>query len=281
MFAYDISLCARCSEAEDKCLICGIGVPCMHGSANAAAGSSVVTSCGGGASVTTEARGIKSVVLPQAVRLPNPEALRPVGPPSTPGSSVEAQPLQQNSAVEEVYQASGRNLVVRRCSSKEAEAVPPALQQAPTPPPPVVYHRPKAGNSSGLKNALSSVPPKVTLAPMPSGVLLVDKPSKADDKQVAPRYCVKHGTTEDRPKKAEIRRAKCIGCLVVRETTYAEFSFCAACSNSKEKCMLCGDEALQAGDYIPPARGTFMTQKLGRTTPYVVREKRVLRAAGS
>jgi len=291
MFAYEIAVCARCSEAEERCLICGTSVPgCgTHGSASAA-GSSVITPCGGGPFVM-EARGLRSVVLPQAARLPPPEALLPVGPPSTPGSSVEAQPHQQNSAVEEVYQAPDRNLVVRRCSSNEVQAhsvrmpqcvrsqnsgevVPPAQQQAPTPPPPVVYRRhPKPVGSAGLvKTSLSSGPPKATLMASGGLELILDKSSKADDTQVAPRYCVKHSTTENR-RKINIRRAKCAGCLVVWDTTYAEFAYCASCTNSEEKCMLCGDEALQAGVYVPPAKGTLMPQKLGRTTPYAVRER--------
>jgi len=203
---------------------------------------------------------------------------------------------QQNSAVEEVFQGLDvtKHAVERRYSSEVVEVsqsrqphrvlrsqtsgeVAPQ-QQAPTPPPPVVYRRHPKSHLNGSANLMSSAMPgkKAAIAPMPSslasGLLLVTG-SKADDNtQVAPRYCSKHSTTENRPK-TNLRRATCLGCSAVRETTYAEFAFCASCTNLQEKCMLCGGYAPEAGDYVPAAKGTIVPPKLGRTTPYAVRER--------
>lgn len=217
-------------------------------------------------------------MLPQGI-LRSPDA-----PPSTPGSSVEcvipvSEPEKQpvvrrcSSSSVEVAQPGGQQRTMR--SQTSGEVVP--QQQAPTPPPPVVYRRhPKMGSHPSLVATTLPGGKKATIAPMASGVLFVTGASKqADEKQVAPRYCPKHSTTENRPK-TNLRRATCHGCNVVLETTYAEFTYCASCTNLREKCMLCGCCAPEVGTYVPPAKGTIMPPKQlgGRLTPYTVRERR-------
>lgn len=56
-----------------------------------------------------------------------------------------------------------------------------------------------------------------------------------------PRYCLRHNTSGKRPK-SKIRLQACRGCQVEFQTSYTEFSFCPACSDTQGRCMICGNQ---------------------------------------
>eukprot|EP00438_Fugacium_kawagutii_P016431 Skav210983 [mRNA] locus=scaffold1730:11347:12840:- [translate_table: standard] len=73
-------------------------------------------------------------------------------------------------------------------------------------------------------------------------------PQAAD---VAPRFCQKHFTSAQREKIDPTMRS-CRQCGINITSTYAAMKFCPPCSNTEERCMICGDFAPVAGNYIPP-----------------------------
>jgi len=69
---------------------------------------------------------------------------------------------------------------------------------------------------------------------------------------VAPRYCTKHGSSEQRVK-VEPRMVECTVCHTKVQTNYEEFTMCPQCSDREQRCMLCGEHAPTAGNYVPAA----------------------------
>ncbi|CAJ1434544.1 unnamed protein product [Effrenium voratum] len=81
-------------------------------------------------------------------------------------------------------------------------------------------------------------------APMPHpGV-----PLPAD---VPPRFCQNHFTSAQREKIDPLMRP-CQKCNAQITSTYAEMTLCPPCSNTEESCMICGDHAPVASNYVPP-----------------------------
>lgn len=69
---------------------------------------------------------------------------------------------------------------------------------------------------------------------------------------VPPRYCRLHSSSEQRPK-VEPRFKECYSCRTKVQTNYADFTLCPPCSEKEHRCMLCGKDAPQAGNYVPAA----------------------------
>jgi len=276
MFAYEIALCAKCSEAEEKCMICA--APCPGTGASGAPAPQVLLPS---MSATKQQR---SVVLSQGLsKSPSTNAVgisyagSSVSTSAT-GGSVEsfseptppALPLARHGSTTALECSGASQKQLSRCSTNGDLGQPPQPQLSQ--PPPVVISRATSKMASQPSlGTLTTLGQKTSqpVLPLASGMLVVNKES--GEERMAPRYCSRHGTTEQRPK-ANPHRATCTGCHTAMETTYAEFTFCAPCTNLREKCMLCGGEALEAGSYVPPAKGTIFT---ARSTPYAVTERPV------
>lgn len=75
-------------------------------------------------------------------------------------------------------------------------------------------------------------------------------PPPAPAAPVPPRYCTRHGTSEQRVK-VEPRMVECGSCRTTVQTNYSEFTLCPGCSDREQRCMLCGCSAPNAGNYMP------------------------------
>lgn len=70
---------------------------------------------------------------------------------------------------------------------------------------------------------------------------------------VPPRYCQNHAQSEQRVKVTNPKFWDCASCGRQVTTNYAAFKLCPPCSEREMRCMICGEQALQAGKYVPPA----------------------------
>merc|ERR1719221_2569512 len=126
------------------------------------------------------------------------------------------------------------------------------------PPPINIVPRDESGTGGTSRNLAASPQPKLhgqsdrTPQGSPQQSSLGSSPPDTAAAQVPPRFCNRHKTSDCRAKVDE-RSAECQGCRVTVQTTYANFSFCAPCSEREESCMICGETAPQRGDYVPPA----------------------------
>ena len=68
---------------------------------------------------------------------------------------------------------------------------------------------------------------------------------------MAPRFCQRHFTSAQREKIDPTMRP-CQKCGTQITSTYASMTLCPPCSNTEESCMICGDHAPVASNYIPP-----------------------------
>lgn len=68
---------------------------------------------------------------------------------------------------------------------------------------------------------------------------------------VAPRFCQRHFTSAQREKIDPLMRP-CQKCGTQITSTYASMTLCPPCSNTEESCMICGDHAPVASNYVPP-----------------------------
>lgn len=68
-----------------------------------------------------------------------------------------------------------------------------------------------------------------------------------------PRYCMRHGKSEMRPKTKEVRSQDCVGCGQSIDTNLAEFQLCAMCCHYEQRCMVCGGAAPDAPGAAMPA----------------------------
>lgn len=89
-------------------------------------------------------------------------------------------------------------------------------------------------------------------------------PPPAPAAPVPPRYCTRHGTSEQRVK-VEPRMVECESCRTTVQTNYSEFTLCPACSDREQRCMLCGCGAPNAGNYVPAT--TVTAQSPSEPTP--------------
>lgn len=88
-------------------------------------------------------------------------------------------------------------------------------------------------------------PPPVSCRPGPLPMPII----------IPPRYCSSHDTSEKRLK-TEPYTAECQCCKMKMQINYADFSFCAICSDKEQKCMICGAHAPNPGiarPLMPPA----------------------------
>ncbi|CAK9027517.1 Uncharacterized protein SCF082_LOCUS17955 [Durusdinium trenchii] len=65
------------------------------------------------------------------------------------------------------------------------------------------------------------------------------------------RFCQRHFTSQQREKIDPVMRP-CQKCGAQITSTYASMTLCPPCSNTEESCMICGDHAPVASNYIPP-----------------------------
>ncbi|CAE7886811.1 unnamed protein product [Symbiodinium microadriaticum] len=70
-------------------------------------------------------------------------------------------------------------------------------------------------------------------------------------RDVPPRFCQNHFTSAQREKIDPCQRP-CERCGTQITSTYAQMTFCPPCSNELERCMICGNGAPVASNYIPP-----------------------------
>ncbi|CAK9093023.1 unnamed protein product [Durusdinium trenchii] len=76
-------------------------------------------------------------------------------------------------------------------------------------------------------------------------------PRAAPPADVPPRFCQRHFTSQQREKIDPVMRP-CQKCGAQITSTYASMTLCPPCSNTEESCMICGDHAPVASNYIPP-----------------------------
>jgi len=100
--------------------------------------------------------------------------------------------------------------------------------------------------------------PQHRLQGMPMQQMKQRGPPPAPAAPVPPRYCSKHGTSEQRVK-IEPRMVECASCHTTVQTNYSEFTLCPACSEREQKCMLCGCSAPNAGNYMPAMTANAQT----------------------
>lgn len=74
---------------------------------------------------------------------------------------------------------------------------------------------------------------------------------EAPPADVAPRFCQKHFTSQQREKIDPLMRP-CQKCSAQITSTYSNMTLCPPCSNTEESCMICGAHAPVASNYIPP-----------------------------
>lgn len=100
--------------------------------------------------------------------------------------------------------------------------------------------------------------PQHRLQGMPMQQMQQRGPPPAPAAPVPPRYCTMHGTSEQRVK-IEPRMVECASCHTTVQTNYSEFTLCPACSEREQRCMLCGKDAPNAGNYMPAMTATAQT----------------------
>jgi len=99
---------------------------------------------------------------------------------------------------------------------------------------------------------------------MPARQVQQRAPPPAPAAPVPPRYCTRHGTSEQRVK-VEPRMVECESCHTTVQTNYSEFTLCPTCSDREQRCMLCGCGAPNAGNYVPAT--TVTPQPPNEPTP--------------
>lgn len=95
----------------------------------------------------------------------------------------------------------------------------------------------RAQDSDDEEEQFESVPGRAAQAPPPA--------------DVAPRFCQRHFTSAQREKIDPLMRP-CQKCGTQITSTYASMTLCPPCSNTEESCMICGDHAPVASNYVPP-----------------------------
>jgi len=107
----------------------------------------------------------------------------------------------------------------------------------------------KAMNNAFRKDEPDDDEEEQTMGMLPGGPM--GHPGMQMQQDVPPRFCQKHGTSAQREKIDPVQRP-CQRCGAQITSTYATMTYCPPCSNSEERCMMCGDPAPLAGNYIPP-----------------------------
>lgn len=98
----------------------------------------------------------------------------------------------------------------------------------------------------------ASAPEARSYIPTPLPVKAEDQTSRhSGQRQIPPRYCCMHDTTQKRPK-AEPRFRECTACRMMVQTNYADFMLCPPCSDKEKRCMLCGSCATNSGSCMLP-----------------------------
>jgi hypothetical protein len=84
--------------------------------------------------------------------------------------------------------------------------------------------------------------------------------------QENPIFCSNHNQSEKR-KKTQPRDVQCASCKVTIQTNYVDFTVCAPCSQSQQRCVCCGAGATMQSASLPSTASAMCNQGAGMGFP--------------
>jgi len=299
----EFTLCPKCSDRQDRCMICGVachGTPSVTpleakprsfmphngsgvGNSPKPDDQSPLAGAGdGAASHMAQAPGMGtacSTKLPAAGvgGPPTQAAASPPPPPQVPAPSMAAKYCTSHNRTEKRPKTEPRFC---ECSSCHVQIQTNYADFAMCPPCSDKHNRCMICGTSALEHRSylpMPVPPRgeepITAklglqagSPNALGDIVPPLPlGSSFPTQSPPRFCALHNRSEKRCK-GEPKLRECTGCHMQIQTNYADFSLCPPCSERHDRCMICGSNASEHRSFLPLALPSAKNEETSANT---------------